>query len=195
MKPMKSLIVLALMIAPAIASAQGYYAGGGPGYHGFHRRAGRLAWGFSVGLGGMHDGGSGVTSCNNCDYNPWTVELDGHIGGMLTNNFALLFELQNNFQTVSANGDVLSQTALMVAGQWWLLPQLWIKGGVGFAHLDFDDTPDIDSGGVIMGAIGYEILSGRFFAMDIQARLIDAAYHGLDDNITSGTIGLGFNWF
>ncbi len=196
MKPIKSLVVLALLVAPAIASAQGYYGRPDGGhYRGFHRRAGRLAWGFSLGIGGMHDGGSGITDCPNCDYNPWTVEFDGHLGGMLTNNFALLFEAQENVQTVSSNGDVLNQTALMLAGQYWLLPQLWVKGGIGYAHLNFDDVPAIDGGAVVMGAIGFEVLSARFFAMDLQARVIDAAYNGIDDNITSFTVGLGLNWY
>ena len=89
MKPTKTLLVLALMLVPAIASAQrGGYYGAAPGRRrelpgGFHNRMGRLAWGFSVGLGGMHDAGSKVTSCNNCNYNPIAVEVDGHIGGFL----------------------------------------------------------------------------------------------------------------
>ena len=46
-----------------------------------------------------------------------------------------------------------------------------------------------------MGGAGFELLSARFFAVDLQARIIEGSYHGLDDNITSGTIGLGLNWY
>jgi hypothetical protein len=46
-----------------------------------------------------------------------------------------------------------------------------------------------------MGAIGFEVFSGRFFAFDIQGRLIDGSYSGVSDHITAGTIGIGFNWY
>ncbi len=207
MKPIKSLLVLAVILAPGLAGAQGYYGGGGyngggplPG--GFHNRVGRLISGVSIGVGGMHDDGSGITNCGNCDYNPAAIEIDGHLGGMISPRFALMAELQVNAQTVHSdviNGDtVLSQSALMLAGQFWLTPQLWVKGGIGFAHLDAQDTYtqyDFGGGGAIMGGVGFELLSARFFAVDLQARLIEGTYHGLDDHITSGTIGVGLNWY
>ncbi|HEX3866962.1 MAG TPA: hypothetical protein VHV78_09425 [Gemmatimonadaceae bacterium] len=201
MKPIKTAIIFALVLAPAIASAQGYYGGGyRNGFH--HRRMGRLAFGFSVGLGGMWDGG-GRIECDACNYNPLSFEVDGHVGGMLTSRFALLFEVQANVQTVSPNGgdtQTLSQGAAMVAGQYWLTPQLWIKGGIGFAHLELDyadqgPADPVDSGFAIMGAIGYEVFSAPYFAVDLQARLIEGSYDGIDDHITAGNVGLGFNWY
>src|SRR3954470_9881246 len=118
MKPTKLLLVLAILLVPGLAAAQGYYnrGGGGGGYGptelpgGFHNRTGRIAWGFSVGLGGMHDRGSNITSCNNCDYNPIAVEVDAHIGGFLTPRFELMGEVQTNGQTVYSdfyNGDTV----------------------------------------------------------------------------------------
>ena len=213
MKPMKSLLVLAIMLVPGLASAQGYYGGGGGGYYsqpppqlpgGFHDRQGRLSWGFSLGLGGMHDAGSAVTKCANCDYNPIAVEVDGHIGGFLGPRFALMGEFQVNAQTVQAdngsgNGDlVLSQNVLMLAGQYWLTPQLWIKGGLGLAHLQADDAYlqyDVSNGVAIMGGVGYELMSARNFAVDLQGRLIQGSYDGLNDRVTSGTVGVGINWY
>lgn len=215
MKPIKSLLVLATLLTPGVAAAQGYYGGSGPGYYGppapatqlpggFHNRTGRLAWGFSIGLGGMSDGGSNVTTCGNCNANPIAVEFDGHIGGFLSPRLALLGEFQVNAQTVSvdpvfADGDtVLSQGAIMIAAQYWVTPQLWIKGGIGFASLQASDyyyDYDLGSGGALMGAIGYELMSARNFAVDIQGRLIQGNYNGLDDRITSGTVGVGINWY
>lgn len=208
---MKSLLVLAIMLAPGLASAQGYYGGGGGGYYsapppqlpgGFHDRQGRLSWGFSIGIGGMHDAGSNVTSCNNCNYNPAAIEVDGHIGGFISPRLALMGEFQVNAQTVHSdtyNGDtVLSQNVIMLAGQYWLTPQLWIKGGLGFAHLQADDSYfqyDLGDGGAIMGGVGYELMSARNFAVDLQGRLIQGSYHGLNDQVTSGTVGVGINWY
>jgi hypothetical protein len=207
MKPIKSLLVLAVLLAPGIAGAQGYYGGGG-GYSaplpgGFHNRMGRLMTGVSFGIGGMHDDGSGITSCDaSCDYNPLAVELDGHIGGMISPRFGLMAEVQFNGQTVHSSvvdGDtILTQSALMIAGQFWVTPQFWIKGGIGFAHLDAQDDYtqyDFGGGGAIMGAAGFELLSARFFAVDLQGRIIEGSYHGFDDHITSATVGLGLNWY
>jgi hypothetical protein len=210
MKPLKTLLVLAIMLAPGIAAAQGYYGRGG-GYNsspaaqvpgGFHNRMGRLAYGFSIGLGGMHDRGSNITSCNNCDYNPIVVEVDFHVGGFLTPRFALMGELQSNGQTVHSdfyNGDtVLFSNALMIAGQYWLTPQLWVKGGIGLSHLDAQDDYwqyDLGGGTALMGGVGFELMSARNFAVDLQGRLIQANYHGLNDSITSATVGVGINWY
>jgi hypothetical protein len=86
----------------------------------------------------------------------------------------------------------------MVALQYWLAPILWVKGGLGFAHLSFDDndfTQDVGSGGAIMGAIGVELVSGRRFSLDLQGRVIEGEYNSLGDHVTSGTIGLGVNWY
>lgn len=206
MKPIKRLLVLAVLAVPGLAGAQGYYGGGygpPPVPGGFHNRTGRLAWGFSVGLGGMHDDGSDITMCDNCNYSPVTVEVDGHIGGMLSPRFALLGEFQGNAQTVHSdafNGDtILTQSAIMLAGQFWVTPQLWIKGGIGFAHLDaqdsFGNAWDFGGGGAVMAGAGYELLSARNFAVDLQARIIEGAYNSGNDHITSGTIGLGLNWY
>jgi len=149
----------------------------------------------------MHDSGSNVTSCNSCDYNPIAVELDGHIGGFLTPRFALMLEGQVNAQTVASDfydDTVLSTNALMVAGQYWLTPQLWVKGGIGVSQLYASNSYeewDFGTGGAVMGGVGFEVFSARNFAIDLQARIIQASFNSLDDNVTSGTVGIGANWY
>jgi hypothetical protein len=130
------------------------------------------------------------------------VELDGHIGGMLNPRLALMFEVQVNAQTIHSdafNGDTtLSQGAAMIAGQFWVLPMLWIKGGLGFANLQTDDayvTQDLGTGAAVMGAIGVEILSARNFALELQGRIIEGTFNSGNDHLTSGTIGFGINWY
>jgi len=197
MKPIKSLFILAIVLAAAgTASAQGYYR---PGHGGFLHRPGRIIFGFSGGLGFMHAGGNDIT-CDNCD--SIGGEIEGHVGAMLTPQFALMFESQWNFKTIHANGfngdTVATQGTGMVAGQFWLLPQLWVKAGIGLAHFTIDDayeTTTFDNGWAVMGAVGYEVLAARYFALDVQGRLLSGIYRGTDDNITAGTIGLGINWY
>jgi hypothetical protein len=206
MKPIKSLLVLAIVCAPVLASAQGYYGGPGGGQDpvpgGYHNRVGHLTVGFGVGLGGMGDNGSAITSCGNCDYNPAAFEVDAHIGGVLSPRFALMLELQANGQVIHSNafdGDTtLTQTAAMIAGQVWVLPVLWLKGGIGFSHLQIDDTyfaDDLGSGLAFMAAAGVELLSARRFALELQGRIIEGTYNSGDDHVTSGTIGFGINWY
>lgn len=160
-----------------------------------------MTLGASLGLGGMYDNGGAIT-CGTCDYNPLAFELDGHIGGMLTPRFGLMFEVQANGQTIHSdflNGDTtLTQGAAMIAAQVWVTPQLWLKGGLGFANLQTDDaffTRDLGSGAALMGAIGFEIFSAPDFALDLQGRLIEGTYNSGDDHLTSLTIGLGINWY
>lgn len=218
MKPIKSLLILAAILAfPHIASAQGYYGGrgGGGGYYnspqaagvlpgGFHNRQGRLIFGFSLGLGGMKDSGGDI-DCANCDYSTAAGEVSGHIGGFIGPRLALLGEVQANLQTLSSNGyedTTLVQSALMFAAQYWITPQLWIKGGIGFANVQVDHeywdgtaTEPVDNGMALMGAVGFELLSARYFSLDLQGRLINGSYKGIDDSITAASVGIGINWF
>jgi len=208
MKPIKALLVLAIVCCvPALASAQGYYYGGGGGGRGllpggFHNRVGHLTFGGSIGVGGMSDNGSAITSCDNCDYNPLAFEADAHIGAVVAPRLALMLEVQFNGQTIHSsaqNGDtILGQSAAMFAGQFWVLPILWIKGGIGFAHLQADNdfvTQDLGNGLAVMGAVGVELLSARNFALELQGRLMEGTYNSGNDHLTSGTIGIGINWY
>lgn len=217
MKPLKTFVLLAFLLAPSMAFAQyyrpapapgpGYYGGPAPSQTlpgGFHNRQGRLIFGGSLGLGGMTDRGGDI-GCATCNHNPLTLGVAGHIGGFVGPRTALMLELQANAQTIASNNFdediVLVQSAAMIAGQYWVTPQLWLKGGVGLATLtventywrDLEDRPQ--TGLSLLGAVGFELLSARNFSIDLQGRLIAGSYRGIDNQITSGTIGVGINWF
>ncbi len=214
MQPIKSLLVLGMfavpVLAPTVASAQpnGYYAAPPPNSQlpgGFHNRAGRLMFGFSLGLGGMSDQGGDI-KCDGCDYNPLSGEVSGHVGGFIGPRFALMGEAQANIQTIASDqftDTTLIQSALMIAGQYWITPQLWIKGGVGFANLQLQQSDEFgvfaeskpDNGTAIMGAAGFELFSSRYLSVDLQGRVLNGSYKGLDNNITAASIGIGVNWF
>jgi hypothetical protein len=212
---LRTLVASAFLLAvPAVASAQpSYYAQpANPGYYaqptglpgGFHDRRNRLTVGIGLGFGGMKSEG-GPINCTSCDYNPITVGVTGHIGYMMNERLGLLLELQANGQTVEDNiaeTVTLVQGAAMFAAQYWVTPQLWIKGGIGAAHLQYtyDDwagtgEEPVDDGMAVLGAVGYELLSARHYSLDLQGRLFVGSYEGIDDQISSGTISLGLNWF
>jgi outer membrane protein with beta-barrel domain len=199
---MKKIIILACLLFPSMAFAQYYSPAPSSQYPGgFHNRTGRLMFGFSAGLGGMSDKGGDI-ECANCAYGTLSGQLEGHIGGFLGPRFALMGEAQANLQTLETDGfsdTTLVQSALMLAGQYWLTPQLWIKGGIGFANLqvqdDYGGVSRPENGTALMGAAGFELLSARFFSVDLQGRLINGSYKGIDDNVTAFSIGLGINWY
>lgn len=206
---MKKIIILACLLFPSLAFAQ-YYSAPPPSSQfpgGFHNRTGRLIFGGSLGLGGMEDNGGDI-ECTNCS--SVSGQIAGHLGGFIGPRLALMGELQGNFQTLESDrftGDtsVLTQGALMLAAQYWVTPQLWIKGGIGFASLQVDrsyygdgiiDESTIPENGLaVMGAIGFELLSARFFSLDLQGRLLNGSYDEIGYNITAASIGLGLNWF
>ncbi|MEZ4363976.1 MAG: hypothetical protein R3B48_27630 [Kofleriaceae bacterium] len=203
------------MTLSAVAWAQPGYGGGRPGYYsqqpsttpgGFWDRGGGIIWGIGLGVGNM-TAGSGPIECVNCSYDPVAWEVEFHVGGMVSPRLAILGEFQGNVQTleVVAGGEgtkSLAQIGLMLAAQYWITPQLWVKGGLGFAHLayNYDDAyqsqdEPIDDGAIVLGGIGYEILSGRNFAVDLQGRYIVGSYDGINDSVSSATIGFGINWY
>jgi len=205
-----ALAALAVLAAPSSAGAQpggppppppGYGGGYGGGYYGPPPDATRRGLTLGVGLGlGLMDSDSTITDCFNCgDDQPLSFALDAHLGLMLSPHLALLGEVFWQGQGVDGDTfDWIGQTMLMGAIQFWLTPQLWIKGGLGVASLtlhyeDFDD--EIDTGVAAMGAIGFELLSSPWFAIDIQGRLASGSYDGIDDHVNVGTVGLGFNWY
>lgn len=200
------LATLSIAASPNEAAAQpGYYAGPQPAAQlpgGFHNRQGRLMWGGSFALGGMNDSGGDI-ECDNCDYDPLAVGIDAHIGGFVNPRLALMFELQANAQQLSqeffVEDDVyLVQSAAMFAAQYWVAPQLYIKGGVGFSHLELSDSDEgfeLDNGIALMGAVGFEIFSSRLTAVNLEGRFLNGSYEGADNNITSATVGIGVNFF
>jgi hypothetical protein len=190
------------------AGAQGYYGGGGGGYYGGPAPG---SWGFverhglTLGIGGslgfMSSASEGLTDCIDCDYQPIAGAFDVHLGLMLNPRLALMGEFFIPFQLIDDEfATFLVQPMFMGALQYWLTPQLWIKGGLGVASLQvsYDDggpSDELDTGGAIMGAIGFEVLQAPRFAVDINLRLTSATYNGIDDQVGTGTVGIGANWY
>jgi hypothetical protein len=203
---MKKIIILACLLFPSVAFAQ-YYSATSHHPGGFHNRSGRLMFGGNIGLGAMEDSGGDV-DCSNCS--SVAAQFAGHLGGFVGPRLALMGELQANFQTLQSDrftGDteVLTQGALMLAAQYWLTPQIWVKGGIGFATLQvnrsyygdgiIDESTIPENGLALMGGIGFEILSARHFSVDLQGRLLNGTYDQIDYNLTAASIGIGINWF
>ncbi len=219
-----ALTLAAAALAPALAVAQPGAQPGPPppppagsayvGYYGappaqapnggYMHGSGRLTLGASIGIGAMSSD-DGPIECSGCDYNPAAAGIAMHVGGLITPRFALMLELQGNMQAVAENGaesTTLVQSAAMLAAQYWVTPRLWVKGGLGAAQLSYSFSNDfesqsqeIDSGGAVMAAVGFEILSAPNYSVDLEARALVGSYEATASQITAGHVGIGFNWF
>jgi hypothetical protein len=155
-------------------------------------------------LGHLSDSEGNIGGDSTVGYSTVSGGISAHIGGFVAPRLALMAEVQGNAVTLSSDayeGNLtLIQSGLMGVAQYWITPQLWIKGGIGFASLDIDDDAyyeetHIDSGMALMGGVGFELLSAQRFSVDLQGRLMAGSYNGIDQQITSASVGVGINWF
>ena len=166
-----------------------------PGSQVIERRG--LTLGMSFGVGGM--------DCPVCSGDPMAGMFSFNIGAMINPRTAILLEVGGSMKALDETGfTMLMQTQALIAAQYWVAPKVWIKGGLGFSHLSisYDDgfvaaDDPIADGGAAMASVGYEILSGPRFAIDLQGRLNVGSYKNGNDteSIQSAIIGAGFSWF
>lgn len=158
-----------------------------------------LTLGVGLGIGGM-ESADGPIECVDCKDSA-AGSFDLHVGVMLNPRFALMFEMWGTAQALDSQADVtLVQVLALGAAQYWMTPRVWIKGGVGSAHLseryaDIDQPNDLDSGVGVMAAVGAELISRPRFALDVQLRAGSGTYEGLQETITQASLQLGLSWF
>ncbi|HET6610496.1 MAG TPA: hypothetical protein VFG83_00830 [Kofleriaceae bacterium] len=196
--------------APPPPNSGGYYANGYQGYYatpettagGFFVRQGWTA-GAGLGFGGL-DTDSGVLDCFECDYDPTAVGLNAHLGYMINPRVQLLGEVWAQFQQIDVDGYGIGyQSMVLAAIQFWALPQLWLKGGLGVATLGvtYDDGYDeeLAEGAALMLAAGYEVYSAPDFAVDLELRVGAGSYpdadNGFGDSAQSVMLSLGFDFY
>ena len=169
-------------------------------YDPFTRRG--LTLGFGFGIGNMSDS-EGTIPCDDCDYDPAAGAFDFHIGGMLNPRLALLFEVWVTGKNIDESAsEFLWQSMVLVAAQYWVTPRLWVKGGLGLAHLSltYEDGYEsgdeaVDDGGAALAAVGYEIVVLPRFALDLQLRAGVGSYDAIDEQVVAVSAGLGFNFY
>lgn len=158
-----------------------------------------ITFGLGAGIGGM-ESNSGPIECWNCE-DSVAGSFDAHVGFMLSPRMALQFEVWGAGQALDAEASAtLVQVLALGTVKFWLQPRLWIKGGVGSAHLsmsyaDSNEPDEIDTGAAVMGAIGYEMIHRPRFALDLQLRGGAGTYEGIEDRVSQGMLQLGLSWF
>jgi hypothetical protein len=187
------LAALVLGATTSNASAQSYGQPAGYGYPPppppprLYRQG--LVFGLGIGLGAF--------SADNCgDACGAGIAFEGHIGGMLTPQLALMFDAFPVIHTVNSD-TTTTNTAYTVAAQVFLNDLVWLKGGVGFAH--FTESSDAfgdltDTGTALLVGAGIEVYQAGPFAIDLQLRLEHSFYSTAKD-MNEGAFLVGFNWY
>ncbi len=158
-----------------------------------------LTLGFGAGIGSM-ESSSGPIECDGCE-DSVSGSFDAHIGVMLSPRLSLQFEVWGAGQALDAEADTtLVQVLALGAVQYWVTPRLWVKGGLGTAHLsmsyaDSETNDELDTGGAAMAAVGYELIHRPRFALDVQLRGGTGTYDVIDDQISQGMLQFGLSWF
>lgn len=153
--------------------------------------------GFGINFGEISCAGAG------CDDVTEAAGLDIHLGSMVSPRMGIDVEIWGMAHT--EDNLTLTHTIATLGVQYWLLPRLWVKGGVGVAQAawEYDGLINVEDQTkrvpAIMGAVGYELMVGKRFALDVQLRGGVGFYGDADDgtDIEARNVGLGagFTWF
>lgn len=189
---------LALVLFVGTASAQDYY-----GKQAAHVRDGlQLGFGF----------GGGDIDCTDCDTGLDAFGADFHIGKMLNPNLSIGGQVWTMGHSEELDGidatATLFHTIITANAQYWVLPRLWLRGGLGVAYASVSIESDLidieaqsEAGLGLMAGVGYEVLTTRTFALDLEMQFGAGFYSNEDDPEASDvearniSFGLGFTWF
>jgi hypothetical protein len=160
-----------------------------------------------VGLFGGFGLHAGNMSCEgeNCPSFRKGGGLDGHIGWAFTPKIALIGDLY--FLGSTEDNLTITQTFATIGVRAWLVPIIWVQGGLGNAHATFDYDAGIlgnfeshtdDVPGLVIAA-GLELLRSPRFSLDLEVRAGFGFYGDEGDEAdTTGrntSLGVGFTWF
>jgi hypothetical protein len=96
------------------------------------------------------------------------------LGFGLAPRLLLLWDIEGS--VVQRGPSFFSQTANLAALQLFLTDRLFIKGGFGLAQVNQDDISYSAWGGAGMGGIGYELIQGWNWSLDVEATVTGARY-------------------
>ena len=145
--------------------------------------------------------GFGALSADQCgDLCGGALSLEGHIGGMVDPRLAMMFDAWTTIHPIPGSDGQTTNTLYTGALQFWPMPMLWLKGGVGLGNTQISSnsvgTLTDATGFAILGAVGVEIVQSGWFALDLQGRLGHTFYAQADGGpITNFAFMVGFNWY
>jgi opacity protein-like surface antigen len=201
--PLRPLLGLAiatlLLLGSASAAHAQYYGQPQRGYGGYPPppppppptyRSG-LVLGFGLGIGGI--------TASDCAPGFCGAALAGefHLGGILAPRLALMGDVWGNIRGIDNTDGSLSQSFWSVAAQYWALDNLWLKGGLGIAHVQVDSASagllDDETALGLTLAAGLEVLRSGNMILDLQGRFGRGFYDAGGVNNFAFLVAL--NWY
>ncbi|MEZ4398781.1 MAG: hypothetical protein R3B06_02090 [Kofleriaceae bacterium] len=154
----------------------------------------------TFGIGGGHLGCSDANgdSCNGSGP-VQSATFVAEVGGMVGRNLALLAHLE--YARHDKDNHAVSQTIGAAAVRAWVLPRLWLEGGIGVARAraEYDNgvvgviaTSDTVPG--VVAGLGVEVIRSRDFALDVNLRTGTGLYRD-DVNLYQTSLGLAATFF
>lgn len=167
-------VIAGMLLSSSAAWAQVAPAATPPSRHGF-------VIGFSL--------GGGTVACGQCDTKS-VPAASLHIGGMLTERLALLFDSGLAVFTDGPHEYVHAVGGL--AAQYFLGRRYWLKGGAGLAQFTVNNARGPHRLGGFVGA-GVELVQRGRFALDLSGRFALGRHPG--STVRNTTVQLGFTWY
>ncbi|MCC6999072.1 MAG: hypothetical protein IT370_30950 [Deltaproteobacteria bacterium] len=195
-----------LMQAAVVASAQPYGPppGGPPpdgGMYGegrFQPERDGLMFGAALGFGAVRFGDGSEAS-----------EAYGggggsfYIGGFLNRNLAIMFDVEASAFSVGRRTDdaVFTSTISTAAVKAYLTENLWLKGGIGWAQLFYQDAfseSQSDPGFGLMAGGGIDVMARRKWALSVELNGAVGSYDvGARDraSVSNGSLLVGLHFY
>jgi hypothetical protein len=145
--------------------------------------------------------GVGTISADDCSACGGGLAWEFHIGGMVMPQLAILADLSGivrSYDDGAGGSNTLTNSLFAVAAQYWIIPILWVKGGIGDAHIALSDYTGNTYGseenalGFLLAG-GVEVVHAPNFALDLQLRLMHGDYSG--GGATNYAFLVGVNWY
>jgi len=197
-----SLLLAVVVLSPTSALAQGTGTSPAPAAPGAPPAAVErpvrdgVLFGFGIGGGQMSCESQGDT-CNGVTE---AGGIDLHVGYMLRPRLGIVGEIWPMYHT--ENLVTITHVITTVGVQWFAAPRLWLRAGVGNATAHFryagvlvNASTQTENVPAVMGAVGYEVMAGQRFAMDIQLRAGTGFYDDGDAKAHNVGAELGFTWY
>jgi hypothetical protein len=190
--------ILGVSASPAAAQSAQSPGGYPPAY--VTARSDGMMFGVAVGGGDL----SCTSESDVCDGVTEAGSISGHVGMMFGPRLAAVFDLWVMAHT--EDDFTISHTIATVGAQYWLMPRLWVRAGVGGAHAGYHyDGPFVEVGDrtkTVLGvtvAAGVDVISRPRFTLDVQLRGGTGFYGDDDDDddvqAHNAGVQVGFTWF
>jgi hypothetical protein len=152
--------------------------------------------GFLIGFG-IGGGEIAATDCDGCE-SLGGFAFDFQVGGFISPRMAIMYDAFGVLR--SENNLVWINGVNTAAIQYWVTPQLWLKGGLGFSQVRVDDgfgNSDAEYGFGGQLGVGFEVISSARFALDLSAKVSHGTFKdgGQTVGLSNAAVLVGFHWY